>query len=111
MITSWDVIGLVYWLGIAYQAPRVLKRWSLITSCDPIQLCDACRDERREVIHEADQYEVWGVFGAALMVVLGAARSCYKPFIRASRRAFGKESLPTCSKGSCLAYTGGKAAA
>ncbi|GGO63029.1 hypothetical protein [Nonomuraea cavernae] len=110
MIGPWDVIVLVYVLGVAYQAPRVLKRWALITSCEPIQLCDACRDERRQVMHDADQWEVLGVFGSALMVMLEAAAWYLKPLVPASRKALGKELLPRCSKGTCLAHTG-KAAA
>ncbi|WP_433235341.1 hypothetical protein ACQPYK_25175 [Streptosporangium sp. CA-135522] len=111
MITPWDVIALVYAAGIAYNAPRILKRWSLITSCDPVNLCDPCWDERRKVMYDADQFEVMGVFGSTLMVVLKAMVWYIKPFNSAVRKALGKEPLPTCSKGTCLAHTGGKAAA
>ncbi|MEV0617630.1 hypothetical protein AB0I81_30215 [Nonomuraea sp. NPDC050404] len=106
MITSWDIIMLVHAMGITYRVPRVLDRWSLITSCDPVNLCDACRDERRKVMHEAAQFEVYGAFGSALMVMLEAMAWFIKPLIPASRKAFRKERLPTCSKGTCLAHTG-----
>ncbi|MEV4079069.1 hypothetical protein AB0J43_02095 [Nonomuraea fuscirosea] len=106
---AWDVIALVYALGTAYQAPRILKRWSLITNCDPIQLRDACRDERREAMRDADHYEMWDVFESALTVV-GAAIWHIRPLLPASRKALGKDSLARCSNGTCLAHTG-KAAA
>ena len=111
MIGAWDVIGLVYVAGVVYHAPRILKRWSLITTCDPTQLCDGCRDERTWVMRQADFYEVMGVFGLALMVILQAGAWYLKPLVPAIRRAIGKELLPVCSKGSCLAHTRREAAA
>ncbi|MEU6728823.1 hypothetical protein ABZ917_34375 [Nonomuraea wenchangensis] len=57
---AWDVVMMVYVVGVACHAPRILKRWPLITSCDPIQLCDGCRDERRRVVHKADKWKVRG---------------------------------------------------
>lgn len=105
MITPWDVITLVYLAGVGYNASRILKRWSLITTCDPVNLCDACRDERRNVMNQADDWEVMGAFGSALAVLLEAGVWYLKPFIPASRKALGKEPLPTCSKGTCVAHT------
>lgn len=111
MITPWDVIMLVYAAGVAYHAPRILKRWLLITTCDPLQLCEGCRDERKRVMHEADEWEVIGVFGSALMVVVEAAIWYLKPCLPAIRKAAGKEPLRACSKAPCLAYAGGKGTA
>lgn len=105
MITGWDVLSLVWEVGVAYTAPRILKRWSLITTCDPIDLCQGCRDERRNVMEDGMALEVMGAAGVAMQVLVEAFIWYLKPFLPALRRAAGRPPLPTCSKGSCLAYT------
>ncbi|GAA4946485.1 hypothetical protein HD597_006816 [Nonomuraea thailandensis] len=105
MISSWDVLSLIWAVGVAHTAPRILKRWSLITTCDPIDLCQGCRDERRHVKQDAMVYDVMGPVGGALQVLIEASIWYLQPFIPALRKLAGREPLPTCSKGSCLAYT------
>ncbi|NRQ31347.1 hypothetical protein HII36_05770 [Nonomuraea sp. NN258] len=105
MITGPDVLLLIWAVGVAYHAPRILKRLSLITTCDPIELCQGCRDERRNVMHEGMTFEFLGAAGGPVMVLLEANIWYLKPFQPALRRLAGREPLPTCSKGSCLAHT------
>ncbi|MEV4472870.1 hypothetical protein [Nonomuraea sp. NPDC049504] len=105
MITKWEVLSLIWASGVAYTAPRILNRWSLITTCDPIELCQGCRDERRYVMQEGMTYEVMGAAGGPLQVLVEAFAWYLKPFLPALRRAAGRPPLPTCSKGSCLAHT------
>ncbi|GAA2830394.1 hypothetical protein [Nonomuraea rubra] len=105
MITGWDALSLIWACGVAYTAPRILKRWSLITTCDPIDLCQGCRDERRQVMQDAMVYDVMGPAGGALQVLIEAFIWYLKPFVPALRKLAGREPLPTCSKGPCLAYT------
>ncbi|MEV4749000.1 hypothetical protein AB0K21_21700 [Streptosporangium sp. NPDC049248] len=111
MISEWDVIWLVWAVGTAYRAPRTLKRWSLITTCDPLELCDGCRDERKSVMREAHDWDHFGPVGVPLLVLLEAMGWYIRPFSPAFRKAVGKDPLPTCSKGACLAHTRRKAAA
>jgi hypothetical protein len=103
-IDGFAVLLLIWAGGTAIQAPRVLKRWSKITTCDPLELCDGCRDERKRVMLHADEWEFLGSFGGPVMVVLEAAGWYMEPFVPAIRKSAGKEPHPKCSKGQCVAY-------
>ncbi len=111
VISGGDVFSLVWAAGVVVQAPRILKRWSLITTCDPVDLCGACRDERRSVMHGADQFMAMGAFGGPLMVMLEAFVWYIRALQPAVRRVVGQEPLPSCSRGSCVAHTGVRAEA
>ncbi|MEU7891757.1 hypothetical protein AB0B45_02705 [Nonomuraea sp. NPDC049152] len=111
MITPVDVTFLAWALSVAYSAPRILKRWSLITTCDPLELCDSCRDERRAVMNEADEWEILGPVGGVLMVMLTAFGWYLTPLLPIVRKVTGRKPLPKCSKGSCLSHMRGRAAA
>ncbi|GHE32084.1 hypothetical protein GCM10017673_38590 [Streptosporangium violaceochromogenes] len=93
-----DVLLLIWAIGAAIRTPRVLKRWSAITTRDPLTLCDACRDERRRLQRQADEWEDLGAAGAALNVLREATSWWIAPLTPLARRAVGKPPFPKCSK-------------
>lgn len=108
-------VALAVWVawgaGTAYHAPKVLRRLVLITNCPPSELCDGCRDERRRVMLRGLEWSIFGDAAGVILVLAEAMGWFLKPFRPALRRAAGEEPYPTCSKGSCLAYTSRKATA
>lgn len=105
VLTGADVLYLVWVIGTAIHASRLFKHWAAITNADPVDLCDGCRDERRRVMHEATQLQVLGSAGIAVLLLVEAAGWWARPIVPVVRKMFGREPLPKCSKGSCVAYT------
>lgn len=105
MIAPGDVLGLLWAVGTALNAQPTMRRLGRLSERDPTQMCEGCRARRRSLLHHVAEWEMFGPFGVAFMVLAEASSWWLAPAVPWLRRLAGSAPQPRCVGPRCAAHT------